>query len=209
MATPLWSGNWAIDVIGGTWDTRIDSSGPARIESVALRAPERGISYSRGCILTVPGKFFAETLLVYPAEGRDFPIFGSEYIEMTNRYFGATDFHPPNRKNDLVDAIFSGFPDRIVQSSRHYDLDGYFSTKLWHKRDKKPFYDEFKDICTSRLRYYMDNLQSVTQETKNFSDFDAYMAENDPAHGILKSYFGSDFANDYIKEYLFPHASCN
>lgn len=209
MTTPLWSGNWALEVINGEWDTRIDRSGGALIESIAIRAPDRGIFYARGCILTVPGKFFAETLLVYPSEGRDFPIFGSEYIEMANRCFGATDFHPPNGKNNRVNDIFSHFPDRVVQSSRHYDLDGYFSKKLWHKRDKKPFYDEFKNVCTSRLQYYMDNLQSVTAETGDFSDFDAYMAENDPAHGILKSYFGSDFANDYIKGYLFPHASCN
>jgi hypothetical protein len=30
------------------------------------------------------------------------------------------------------------------------------------------------------------------------------MAENDPAHGILRAYFGPEFADDYVKGFLFP-----
>lgn len=206
MTTPLWSGKWAIEVIPGEWETRIDRSGPATIESVAIRAPDRGISYARGCILTVPGKFFAETLLVYPSEGRDFPIFGSEYIEMANRCFGATDFHPPGGDNRPVEAFFPDFPAREVQNSRHYDLDTYFSTKLWHRRDSNPFYEDFVVVCRERLRHYVARLPANTGHRPDFTGFDRYMADHDPAHGILRSYFGAEFANDYIRGYLFPHS---
>lgn len=205
MATPLWSENWALEVVQGAWESRIDESGAARIESISFRAPEQGIFYSRGCILTVPGKFFAETFLVYPAEGQDFPIFGSEYIEMANRYFGATDFHPPNGNNQPIEAFFPDFPHREVESSRHYDLDKYFSTKLWHRRDSKPFYEDFSEVCKERLQCYMARLPVNAGNGPDFADFDGYMADHDPAHGILKSYFGANFANDYIRTYLFPH----
>lgn len=209
MTTPLWSEKWAVEVIQGEWEPRIDESGPARIESVSLRSPDLGISYARGCILTVPGKFFAETLLVYPSEGRDFPIFGSEYIEMANRYFGATDFHPPNGDNRPIEAFFPDFPPREVQSSRHYDLDTYFSTKLWHKRSDNPFYEDFVTVCYERLRHYVARLPANTGNRPDFTRFDRYMADHDPAHGILKSYFGAEFANDYIRTYLFPHGDCD
>lgn len=209
MTTPLWSKNWTIEVIGGVWDSKINESGPARIESVWLRSPERGIGYARGCILTVPGKFFAETVLIYPADGWNFPIFGSEYIGMGKRYFGAMDFHPPGGDNRPVEAFFPDFPRRNVENSKHYDLNTYFSTKLWYERAETPFYERFEAEARARAAAYVARLPTVTGHTPCFRSFDRYMAEHDPAHGILRSYFGAEFANDYIRGFLFPHASNN
>ncbi len=207
MTTELWSKNWIIDIVDSGWESRIDESGPARIESIWLRAPERGIGYARGCILTVPGKFFAETLLIYPAEGRDFPIFGSEYIGMGKKFFGAMDFHPPSGDNRPVEMFFPDFPHRKIENSKHYDLNTYFSTKLWHERSETPFYERFEAEARARATSYVSRLPFETGYTPCFRPFDRYMALHDPAHGILRSYFGSEFANDYIKGFLFPHAS--
>ena len=209
MTTPLWSENQILELIGGAWDSKINESGPARIESVWLRAPERGIEYARGCILTVPGKFFAETLLIYHSEGGDFPIFGSEYIGMGKRFFGAMDFHPPGGNNNPVEAFFPDFPRRKVENSKHYDLNTYFSTKLWHERSENPFYERFEAEAMARAAAYVSRLPSGTGYTPCFQSFDQYMALHDPAHGILKSYFGAEFANDYIRGFLFPHAGDN
>jgi len=154
--------------------------------------------------LTVPGKFFAETMLVYPCNGVNFPVFGSEYIEMRGRYFGAVDFHPVFGETGHIEEYFSDFPDRIVEKSAHYDLDTYFSRKLWHKRSDKPFYDEFVGVCETRLSRFMGILPHLPPNDPDYVDLDAYMAENDPAHGILKAYFGPEFADDYVKKFLFP-----
>jgi len=34
-------------------------------------------------------------------------------------------------------------------------------------------------------------------------DYDSHMSANDPAHGILKSYYSQEFADNYINDFLF------
>jgi hypothetical protein len=200
MTENLWSKKW----IEGRGKSEITVSGPATIESMWFRLPEGGVHYARSCILTVPGKFFAETMLVYPCNGVNFPVFGSEYIKMPGKFFGAVDFHPVSGETGHIEAHFSDFPDRIVEKSAHYDLDTYFSSKLWHKRSENDFYGEFVDVCESRLRRFMEILPNLPHNTPDYVDFDAYMAEHDPAHGILRAYFGSEFAEGYVRRFLFP-----
>lgn len=200
MTTNLWSKNW----IDGRGSSEITVSGPATLESMWFRLPQEGVHYARSCVLTVPGKFFAETMLVYPCKGVNFPVFGSEYIEMKGKCFGAVDFHPVSSETVHIDAYFSDFPDRIVEKSAHYDLDTYFSRKLWHKRSDKPFYDEFVRVCEARLGRYTSILPDLPANEPDYVDFDAYMAENDPAHGILRAYFGPEFADGYVRGFLFP-----
>ena len=36
--------------------------------------------------------------------------------------------------------------------------------------------------------------------------YDQYSADKDPAHGLFKSYFGEDWADDFIHEFLFTLA---
>lgn len=205
MIRNLWSRRW----IEGRGRSETTVSGPANLESKWFSLPSEGIHYARSCILTVPDKFFAETMLVYPCRGVNFPVFGSEYIEMRGRYFGAVDFHPVSKDTNHIETYFSDFPDREVQKSAHYDLDTYFSSKLWHKRGKIDFYAEFVDVCESRLGRFMEILPSLEASDPDYDSFDAYMAENDPAHGILKAYFGPEFADDYVKGFLFPGNAVN
>ncbi len=200
MTRNLWSKKW----IDGRGSSEITVSEPATLESMWFRLPSEGVHYARSCVLTVPGKFFAETMLVYPCNGVNFPVFGSEYIEMRGRYFGAVDFHPVSGETIHIDTYFSDFPDRKVQKSAHYDLDTYFSRKLWHKRSDEPFYEEFVSVCEARLGLFMEILPNLPPHTPSYTTFDAYMAENDPAHGILRAYFGPEFADDYVKGFLFP-----
>ena len=196
-------------MLGTSWNTEIKVSGTVLLRSRFFRAPDRGIFLARECVLDVPEKFFAETLLVYPNRQDIFPIFGSEYIKTLSRSFGATDFHPTTPNTSEIPTEFDLFQERIVEKSPHYDLNNHFSNRLWHKKSKNDFYEEFADICESRLRYYLEVLaesrSSDPPDPQIFSDFDTYMAVNDPAHGILRAHFGADFSNDYIRGFLFPH----
>jgi len=204
-----WSGKWTDKWLGTNWETETHQSGEVTLVSVSNPDLDRVIFLARGCVLTVPGKFFAETLLVYPNTVGNFPIFGSEYIRMAKGHFGATDFHPLTPENNQIPPDFDVFPDRMVVKSPHYDLDTHFSTKLWHKRGVDNFYNEFSEACSARLSHYLDVLSTVDRldsvDTSKFTAFDSYMAVNDPARGILKAYFGSDFADEYIRTFLFPH----
>jgi len=201
--------NWLENTIGLSWSSKLRYREPALLRSMWSENRSKGILYARTCILDVPGKFFAETSLIYPCTESIFPIFGSEYIMTAKGYFGATDFHPTNGEHDLVNEVFSSEPDRIVENSKHYNLDTYFSGRLWHKKGKENFYDEYVTACKRRVSAYIAALSGMPVSTApnpdQFSGFDRYMADNDPAHGILKSYFGSEFANEYIRGFLFPH----
>ena len=35
-------------------------------------------------------------------------------------------------------------------------------------------------------------------------DYDKYSAEKDPAHGLFSGYFGKEWSDQYMKEFLFP-----
>lgn len=148
-------------------------------------------------------------MLVYPQTTEIFPVFGSEYIKMGRGCFGAIDFHPTQTVDNQVPDDFRDFPLRTVSKSPHYDLNRHFSPVLWHKKSPDDFYGEFADVAESRLRRYLDVLDQYRVNTPlnpaNFTAFDTYMAVHDPAYGILKAYFGPEFANDYIRRFLFPN----
>lgn len=206
MITLQSSGNWLSNVLEPDWEVKTDIAGVALLRSRHFSDPARGIFYCRECVLDVPGKFFAETSLVYPQSRGVFPIFGSEYIQMARGSFGAVDFHPTQTENNTIPDDFGSYPNRTVSKSPHYDLDRHFSPVLWHKKSPDDFYDEFADVAGERLTRYLRVLPPPTApDSASFAPFDAYMALNDPARGILKAYFGIEFSDDYIRRFLFPH----
>ncbi len=210
MITQRLSESWINDTLGADWVSESCINGPVTLSSRSFSDPSRGILLSRECVLDVPGKFFAETLLVYPQTEEIFPIFGSEYIAMGRGCFGAVDFHPVQSENNQIPPHFDHFPLRTVARSPHYDLDRHFSPVLWHHKSPDDFYGEFASTASTRLRHYLGVLSpSKTLEPGRFSSFDTYMALNDPARGILRAHFSAEFADEYIRRFLFPHGRCD
>ena len=37
-------------------------------------------------------------------------------------------------------------------------------------------------------------------------DYDVFNAARDPAHGLFTSYFGADWANDFVHDFLFEQS---
>ena len=210
MITQRLSESWIDDALGADWVSESFVNGPVTLSSRSFSDPSRGILLSRECVLDVPGKFFAETLLVYPQTEEIFPIFGSEYIAMGRGCFGAVDFHPVQSENNQIPPHFDHFPPRTVARSHHYDLDRHFSPVLWHHKSHDDFYGEFASTASTRLRHYLGVLSpSKTLEPGRFSSFDTYMALNYPARGILRAHFSAEFADEYIRRFLFPHGRCD
>lgn len=204
------SESWIDDALGTDWVTKYRVNGPVTLRSRSFSDPSRGIFLARECVLEVPGKFFAETLLVYPQTNEIFPIFGSEYLRTGKGFLGVIDFHSGQAENNQIPADFNHFAPRTIPGSRHYDLDRHFSPVLWHHKSPNDFYGEFAGIASTRLHHYLRVLPPNTPpEPRRFSPFDTYMALNDPARGILKAHFGAEFADEYLRLFLFPHGRCD
>jgi phycoerythrobilin:ferredoxin oxidoreductase len=176
--------------------------GPAKLVSQAYESEK---SLRRECILHVPGKFTAQTMVIFPFYGVNTPVFGCEYIEIPSKSFGAVDFHPQAGDLTLIKPYLGPDlpPNRL--KSKHYDLEKYFSPWLWLRKGEKSVYSEFYSVCNTTFSLYSDMLEKVSPlKTLPPTDYCNYMATHDPARGILKAYFGSEFADDYIEHFLFP-----
>jgi phycoerythrobilin:ferredoxin oxidoreductase len=168
---------------------------------------------ARLCVLNNPGKFFAETLVIYPWPTTDCPIFGCEYLNIGGKkFFGAIDHHPMDKTAKYDQRFLSYLPDRTKNSSKFYDLDEFFSDKFWIKTQPTPFYLEYLDMVDQYLLAYKYCLNSVTECLLTFKQnerlerhkkYNSHMSEKDPARGILKAYFSEEFAESYINNFLF------
>jgi 15,16-dihydrobiliverdin:ferredoxin oxidoreductase len=163
----------------------------------------------RLCELRVSNKFYAESLVIYPDLYYKTPIFGTEYLKIGDKkYFGAIDFHPVSESIEYL-KFLEAFPDKKVTDSCFYNLDQFFSPKLWLHKRQVNFYNEYQIMVKCFLYQYQKCLLSsekVTQSHQhNHMQYNKHMAANDPAFGILKSYFGKDFAEEYIHNFLFSN----
>ncbi len=163
----------------------------------------------RLCEFEVKNKFYAESLVIYPDIHYETPIFGTEYLKISDKkYFGVIDFHPITKSTDYLN-FMNMFSDRKINKSNFYQLDQYFSPKLWISKRNTDFYNEYQIMVKCFLHQYKKCLSSSKKlkesYKKNHNQYNDYMTKNDPAFGILKSYFGKEFAEDYICNFLFSN----
>ena len=165
---------------------------------------------ARLCNLSVPGKFTAETLVIYPEPEYDFPIFGCEYLTIGQRkFFGAVDFHPISKTQDYAKDYLAGFPDTTKADSKFYNLSEFFSPKFWIEKRDVDFYAEYISAVEEYLYVYKlasDEAKPTAGSMPAQVAYDTHMAANDPARGILKAYFSSEFAEHYIHNFLFKES---
>lgn len=189
--------------------SHVKTSGTARIVSWTWDGD--GIRRARLCQLDVPEKFSAETLVVYPNELCEAPIFGCEYLRIGGKkFFGGIDFHPLSQEKEYLDQYIEyylgDFPCTSAETSKFYDLSTYFSRKFWFKKDPCDFYGEFQRQTREYLIRYRELLEE-SEPTHSMwglhKKYDTHMGDHDPAHGILKAYFSEEFANFYIRNFLF------
>jgi len=165
----------------------------------------------RLCDLEIKDKFTAVTLVIYPEFKYETPIFGTEYLRIGGKkFFGATDFHPVRSGSEYEQEYILNYlgdmPDRDKENSKFYDLTKFFSRKFWLKKETTDFWDEYiktTDLFLNRYRTCLFESKSVDSSMDFHVDYDRHMSANDPAHGILKSYYSQEFAYNYINDFLF------
>ena len=168
----------------------------------------------RLCELHIRGKFVAESLVIYPDFQYDAPVFGTEYVKCGNvKYFGTIDFHPleasEEYSNKYIQKYLGDQENRVKDKSKIYDLDTYFSKKLWIKTDRQDFYTEYINKLVLYLSRYKECIKKCEQEhTAHIfqKGYDHHLSYTDPAYGIIKSYYTKSFARQYIDDFLFDLA---
>ena len=99
-------------------------------------------------------------------------------------------------------------------SSRFYDEDTFFSDAMLYGR-----YEDAAPVATDvlpALKEYMsaylamigrtersEGSEEVARVVAQQTDYDQYSADHDPAHALFTSYFGADWADEYVHDFLF------
>jgi hypothetical protein len=195
-------------VILPTWLNPIIEDKNSCIKSYVWKTDK--IRRIRLCELQIRGKFVAESLVIYPEFNYEAPIFGTEYVKCGNvKYFGTIDFHPLKPSNEYQQQYIMPYlgdqKDRIKNKSKIYDLDTYFSKKLWIKTDREDFYSEYIDKLELYLSRYKNCIKKCGQSSAHIyqTNYDNHLSYTDPAYGIIKSYYTKEFARRYINNFLF------
>lgn len=194
---------------------------PATIQSWCYRSPElRKIRYTY-----IDG---GETIqvfnsVIYPDHRYDIPLLGIDLLSFNKqrKNLVVIDFQPlfqdadyQERYIDPMQEMYNSYGD-LAQNlgMKFYDANRYFSKYLiFAKADAEVVSTRVLDAFKEYIAAYFamvdaatplsdqSDIQRIVQAQK---DYDQYSAERDPAHGLFSSYFGHDWAERFLHEFLF------
>lgn len=163
--------------------------------------------------------------LWYPSFDRDAPLLGVDLLAFagSKKILCVVDAQPPASRDydaSRLDEIRAGAPELAgTVSERWYEDSRYFSPQMLYSRFEESGKDGVDAVLfptfQKYIRAYVDLVEGVEpasgeDDRRNVrraqAEFDAWNAERDPAHNLFKSYFGEDFADDYVNHYLFALA---
>ncbi len=162
--------------------------------------------------------------VAYPDFNNDQPLMGIDLLWFGSRekLVAVLDFQPLLQEEGYFDlhldglkALHSRYPDlRQEEQMRSFDPKKYFSPWLLFCRGgldqaTNLLPSAFRDFLTSYWNLYELQSQrpsrlSPEEVRKLHVAYDIYSAERDPAHGLFASYFGKEWAERFLREFLFP-----
>ncbi len=163
--------------------------------------------------------------VIYPNHQYDIPLLGVDFLSFgKKKILVVLDCQPLFQDEAYLDryieplkALKDKYSDLAQDlEMKFYDANQYFSKYLlFAKTDAETVstrvFSAFKDY----LEFYWDMLDraeplsdpsDIQRIVKAQKDYDQYSAERDPAHGLFSSYFGSEWANRFLYEFLFEDA---
>ena len=163
--------------------------------------------------------------VIYPAHNYDIPLLGIDFLSFGKvKNLVVLDFLPlfndetyqekyvePMREiRDRYQELAQNIPMKF------YDANRYFSKYiLFAKTDTEtivkrlfPAYQEYLQLYWQTLdkAEVLTEPESIARIVEAQKDYDCYSAERDPAHGLFSSYFGNEWANRFLHEFLFEDA---
>jgi 15,16-dihydrobiliverdin:ferredoxin oxidoreductase len=196
---------------------------PATIQSWCYQCPElRKIRYT---YIDAGETAQIFNSVIYPNYNYDLPLLGIDFLAFgEKKILVVIDFQPLFRDRPYIDKYIEplteirGKYSALVQNleMKFYDANQYFSKNLlFAKTDAEtvvnqlfPAYQEYVQLYCQMLRQasVLETPEAVQQIVKAQKDYDQYSAERDPASGLFSSYFGHEWSERFLYEFLFEDA---
>ncbi|MGH7999985.1 MAG: 15,16-dihydrobiliverdin:ferredoxin oxidoreductase [Brasilonema sp.] len=163
--------------------------------------------------------------VIYPGYHYDLPLLGVDFLSFGKvKNLVVLDFQPlfqdeayQRKYIEPLKSLHAKYPD-LAQNleMKFYDANQYFSKYLlFAKTDAETvatrLFEAFKDY----LNLYWQMLEEaepltdpedIARIVKAQKDYDQYSADRDPASGLFSSYFGHEWAERFLYEFLFEDA---
>ncbi|MEM9271400.1 MAG: 15,16-dihydrobiliverdin:ferredoxin oxidoreductase [Cyanobacteria bacterium P01_F01_bin.143] len=164
--------------------------------------------------------------VIYPSHNYDIPLLGVDFLCFgKKKILVVLDFQPLFRDKAYQEKYIE--PMREIRDKynelaqnlemRFYDANQYFSKYLlFAKTDPDTVVKRLFPAYQEYIQLYWQMLESAEPLTEEADiqriieaqkHYDQYSAERDPAHGLFSSYFGKDWSNRFLYEFLFEDAS--
>lgn len=163
--------------------------------------------------------------VIYPAYHYDLPILGIDFLALgRKKILVVLDFQPLFRDQFYVDKYIEPMsPIRAKYKDlaqdlemKFYDANQYFSKNLlFAKTDSESVVKRLFPAFQEYIRLYWQLLdaaipiqspQGQNRIIQAQKDYDQYSAERDPAAGLFSSYFGHEWSERFLYEFLFEDA---
>jgi len=162
--------------------------------------------------------------VAYPNYTNDQPILGIDllWFGKSSKLVAVLDFQPLIQDNDYFErhlqslkTLRFNFPELTNQQEMHaFDPHQYFSPwLLFCKGGIEHAENSLPKAFPAFLDTYLNHQEKVSKkqsiinpiQVENLqSKYNKYSAERDPAHALFKSYFGKEWSDRFLREFLFP-----
>ena len=162
--------------------------------------------------------------VAYPEYINDQPLLGIDLLWFggKKKLVAVMDFQPLIQEESYFETHFQGlkrlhktFPELHIQKNmKVFDPNQYFSPWiLFYKGDIDNAKSALPLAYKSFLNSYWDLYDSFAKRTSLINSievmrlqslYDQYGLERDPAHGLFTSFFGKDWSDRFLNEFLFP-----
>jgi len=196
---------------------------PAMIESWCYQCPQfRKIRYT---YINAGETAQIFNSVIYPSNNYDLPLLGIDFLAFgKKKILVVLDFQPLFREPEYLEKyiepmapIRNKYQD-LAQNlpMKFYDANQYFSKYLlFAKTDGEtvvnrlfPAYQEYIQLYWQLLEKAepLTKPEEIEKIIKAQKDYDQYSAERDPASGLFSSYFGHEWSEKFLYQFLFEDA---
>jgi len=197
---------------------------PAMIESWCYQCPQlRKIRYT---YINAGETAQIFNSVIYPTHHYDLPLLGIDFLSFgQKKILVVLDFQPLFREPEYLKKYIE--PMRLIRDKytelaqdlpmKFYDANQYFSPYLlFAKTDPETVINRLFPAYQEYIQLYwqiLDQAEPLTQPeqieriVKAQKDYDQYSAERDPASGLFNSYFGHEWSEKFLHEFLFEDAT--